>query len=342
MLVAWFALCCAFSESTSELHVSLQEDMFALAIRHAAALPTESSSDPSIDPLSGSRRLQEPTATSERRHNGKEEERVINATWQCTFPKGDCFSRQARKEGTPDNLKSCVKQENLAPLTIKFTVDLTCAKIEVAVPCDKLTKMNFDPFEMCNNDPKLLSTRCQFACKGKRYVEECIYDLDTAGLYNMSDETVDACSLQETCMSPYVEQNQLFCSGHETTNKFKPHWFSREERLPDSSEIGLSSNEVPAVQQGSAGRGHAHFVGLTFIALLLLVGSLVSYAGCSTHDSQDGKAQRACSFVLGCLEHGRSFVDRRCRSFSRIGGGYVAPDQSIETASSYTAPAMNI
>ena len=69
-----------------------------------------------------------------------------------------------------------------------------------------------------------------------------------------------------------------------------------------------NATKAPAVQQGSAGRGHAHFVGLTFIALLLLVGSLVSYAGCSTH----GQSGYMLSW-LGCCE----VNFRSCGSFPR-------------------------
>jgi len=187
------------------------------------------------------RQLHESKTTSGMRHNGTAMERIVNATWQCTFPDGNCFTSHGSQEGMPDKMNSCVKEENAGPLTVFMVIDLHCAKMDTRIHCDKLHPHPFDPFYTCTNDPNLIMAQCHLECKDGYPFEKCRFDFDKQGLFNMSDETVDTCILDATCMSPYIEQNQMLCSGHQSSSNFKPHWLNR----PLSNRVNASHDIRP-------------------------------------------------------------------------------------------------
>lgn len=167
-------------------------------------------------------------ATSEMRHNGTGLERVVNATWKCAFPQGNCFANHAPLEGMPVEMQKCIEEKNKGPLLIQITVDLHCAKMDNTVHCDSDLKQDpFDPFYTCTNDPNVLKATCQISCKNNFPFEICTFQFDQLGIFNMSDESIDVCKLDAECMSPYIEANVMFCSGHKTSANFKPHWVSR-------------------------------------------------------------------------------------------------------------------
>lgn len=165
----------------------------------------------------------------------KNGERVINATWQCTFPTAGCFKKHGAHEHRADNLKLCHKQKNLGRTIIELSYNLRCAKEENFIHCsDKRNskESKFDPYKDCNNDPNLVKAGCQLECRKGVPFQVCIYTLDQLGIFNLTDQTVKACRLEATCMSPYVEQNQMFCSSVKATKSFSPDWVKRNALNP--------------------------------------------------------------------------------------------------------------
>lgn len=197
-----------------------------------------------VVPASGSdnasRRLDASTI-SEMRHNGTHMERIVHARWQCTFPEGKCFKNHAPLEGMPEKMEKCTKETNKGPLEVEMSIDLTCAGMGAHIQCDKLHSQEFDPFQMCNNDPLLVKARCRIECRDGKPYEICNFDFDSGRMYNMSDETVDSCNLEAICKSPYVEQNEMFCSGHHTTGQHKPHWMTEDRPWAHREQHGLEA-----------------------------------------------------------------------------------------------------
>lgn len=167
-------------------------------------------------------------ASSEVRHNGTHLVRHVEAKWRCVFPDGTCYNNHAPLEGLPDKMEACVEEKNLGPLTIVMNIDLHCAHMDSKIHCDSgLSEEPFDPFHTCTNDPNLLKATCKFKCKNGYPIEECTFQFDTKGVFNMSDKTIDTCSLHAECMSRYVESNQMSCSSTKENANFKPHWQTR-------------------------------------------------------------------------------------------------------------------
>jgi len=186
------------------------------------------------------RQLQQSVVT-EMRHNGTHLERVVHAKWQCTMPEGDCAKHHAPLEGLPDQMEKCTNETNEGPLIVNMAIDLTCAGMGATIPCGTpLPRRNFDPFQMCNTDPLLVKALCHLECRGKTPFEICRFEFDGGRRYNMSDETIDLCDMQATCKSPYVEQNEMFCSGHNTTKKHKADWVLQENPWSHRGTHGLS------------------------------------------------------------------------------------------------------
>eukprot|EP00401_Gymnodinium_catenatum_P065892 CAMPEP_0117618218 /NCGR_PEP_ID=MMETSP0784-20121206/85992_1 /TAXON_ID=39447 /ORGANISM="" /LENGTH=352 /DNA_ID=CAMNT_0005422079 /DNA_START=1 /DNA_END=1059 /DNA_ORIENTATION=- len=197
--------------------------------------------------LQSGRRLE---VTSVRRHNGTAMERIVNATWDCVFPRGSCTMNHAALEGLPEKAKACTKETNKGPLDVTMEIDLNCADLGKNFDCRRgVPKEPVDPFTMCNNDPHLIKALCKFECRNGGPWEVCYFRFDSDGLFNMSDETIDVCKIESECKSMYLEQNQMLCSGHHTVGNFKPHWLSSEDPWHDRANYGLSApaaNSTPA------------------------------------------------------------------------------------------------
>lgn len=260
------------------------------------------------------------TATSSTWHNGTAEERVVNATWQCTYPEGKCFHNHAPLEGLPEKMEACVSEHNIDPLTVQMSIDLTCAGMTNVHCNEKVETRKFDPFYLCNNNPLLLTAECQMQCHDRRPFQNCTFHFDSEGVYNMSDETVDICTLEATCMSPYIEQNQMICSGHETVGKFKPHWTQRA--LPDRKR---ADHGIRGALKQQAPKSRSVSKALSTIALVLFFGSAAFGV-----------------YRLGVFSDPQRFLDgifgsARSLSISRIGGSYQAPRVDGSTRP-YTTP----
>lgn len=260
------------------------------------------------------------TATSRTWHNGTHEERVVNATWQCTYPEGKCFHNHAPLEGLPEKMEACVHEYNEDPLTVQMTIDLTCAGMTNVHCDDKMETRKFDPFYLCNNNPLLLTAECQMECKDRRPVEHCVFHFDSQGVYNMSDETVDICSLEAVCMSPYIEQNQMLCSGHQTVGKFKPHW--TQGMLPDRQRAdhgirgALKQQNPKSSFTSRAFLITLHGITKAFLKALTAI-ALVSLFGAAVFASRRPAIMQR--FIDGI------FGSARRLTISRIGGSYQAP-----------------
>lgn len=173
-------------------------------------------------------------------HNGTHFVREVRATWKCVFPEGTCFGNHAPLEGLPDKMQDCITEENEGPLTVKFVIDLHCAHMDQNIQCDSnLNTKEFDPFHTCTNDPNLLKAKCHLGCTNGYPKEYCTFEFDSIGAFNMSDRTIDTCSLQAECMSPYVEANSMFCSSHQGQSHYKPHWESRPLPSRDVANHGI-------------------------------------------------------------------------------------------------------
>lgn len=161
-------------------------------------------------------------------HNGTHMERVVDVRWECTYPKGECFARHAPLEGMPEKYEACSTSENLTALSIRMVIDLQCANVPGAA-CNTIElDRPFDPFIMCNNDPDILKATCHFECREAKPFEVCILDFDLGGKCKLDDESVELCKLEATCMSPYIERNQMVCSSHHTASNSKPHWVTED------------------------------------------------------------------------------------------------------------------
>lgn len=228
-------------------------------VRHAVqAISSHTASD-----FSGSqavRRL-EPSATSQLQHNGTHLERTVHAKWQCTFPKGDCFKVHAPMEGLPEQMDTCTEEKAVSALEVHMTIDLTCAKMDAGVNCKKVVNTKqFDPFILCNNDPLLIKAKCSIECRSgkwgrdKRPFEVCAFLFDTGGSFSMSDKTVETCNLEAACKSPYVEQNEMFCSGHNSTKKHQAHWLTEDHPWKHRENHGIEAPPPEAVEEVDAGR----------------------------------------------------------------------------------------
>lgn len=192
--------------------------------------------------------MAESAAISEMRHNGTHLERTVHAQWQCTFPKGDCFKNHAPMEGLPEQMDVCTEEKAVSALEVVMAIDLTCAKMASVMSCKKggPTGKQFDPFLLCNSDPLMLKAACHLECRykkewgaGFRPFEICMFEFDSGGKYNMSDKTVETCNLEATCKSPYVEQNEMFCSGRNTTKKHQAHWLTEEDAWKHREKHGI-------------------------------------------------------------------------------------------------------
>lgn len=155
-------------------------------------------------------------------------ERVVDATWECTFPDGNCFQDHAQMEVIPENMDACSNETSVSPTVIDITIDLQCAGIAKLIDCSRLNGRPFDPFTRCNVDSGLLKGTCSMTCIQGKPSQVCTYKFDSSGAYNMSDQTVEVCTMDASCKSPYVETNHMLCSGKKTAAGFKPHWAKGE------------------------------------------------------------------------------------------------------------------
>lgn len=244
------------------------------------------------------RRLQ-PTAASEMRHNGTHLERVVQARWQCTYPDGECYTNHAPLEGLPEKMEHCTEEKNRGPLIVDMVINLQCAGLDGHIKCERSgPQEEFDPFYACNNDPLLLKARCHIDCRDSKPFEVCTFEFDAAGAFNMSDETIETCNLEAACKSPYVEQNEMFCSGHATAKGHKPHWLS-EDAWAHRAQNGLQAppasagmtveaqplaaeRQVPQVlpQAGGEGTSGEVFWAVVWVMLLIAGGLLAWRLGC--------------------------------------------------------------
>jgi len=174
-------------------------------------------------------RRAESAVTSEMRHNGTGMERVVDATWECVFPDGDCFKEHAHMEAIPENMDACSNETNINATVINVTIDLQCAGLSHLIDCRMLDGKLFDPFKRCNVDSGMLKATCGMTCIQDKPSQVCVYEFDTSRAYNMSDETIEICTMDASCKSPYVEQNHMLCSGKKTAAGFKPHWLQGEQ-----------------------------------------------------------------------------------------------------------------
>lgn len=206
--------------------------------------------------------------------------RVVNATWECTKPSGDCFANHAAQEGLPTGLKGCVNETNAADLTVIMEIDLHCLKYDNKIHCDKdLNKNPFDPFYLCNNDPALITAVCQMRCKMGYPFEICTFNFDPQGKYNMSssreDMAIDICGLEAACMSPYIEHNEIYCSGHKEVHSWKPAWLQRpmppRGRAWHEIKAPLQSSQQEKKSEAGAVSGLVHWVLLLGASMLLCV-----------------------------------------------------------------------
>lgn len=193
------------------------------------------------------------TAKSEMKHNGTHMERNIHAKWQCTFPQGDCYKKHAPMEGLPEQMDKCTKEKALQPLEIEMTIDLKCAGVDSLVDCSRSgSSKPYDPLLLCNTDPMLLQAKCHTECrkngKNGKVLEICVFKFDTSGTFNMSDSTVETCTLDAMCKSPYVEQNEMFCSGHNSTKKHKAHWLTEDRAWKHRETHGIEAPPASAAE----------------------------------------------------------------------------------------------
>lgn len=211
-------------------------------------------------------------------------ERIVNETWDCTFPEGDCFTRSAHQEGLPTHLDNCINETNLTPLKLLMEIDLHCANMDASLKCDEKLPTNrpFDPFYLCNNDPLVMEAQCLLECRNGFPWQICTFQFDKSGQLRMDDETIEVCNLDAACRSPYLEQNQIFCSGMKTVDGHKAPWFRREivrrhakediaavNRRRSNSAIN-SASAVP--HPSAAGAAWGFFLATIVVAMLIVLG----------------------------------------------------------------------
>lgn len=102
----------------------------------------------------------------------------------------------------------------------------------------------YDPYKNCNNEPNLVKAECQLQCRKGTPFQVCVYTLDQLGIFKLTDKTVGVCRFESTCMSPYVEQNQMFCSSLKTVKKFSPDWAKRKELNPHKALMKREAEET--------------------------------------------------------------------------------------------------
>lgn len=216
-----------------------------LAARAASIAASATDDGPGGSDADAPRRLDASTV-SEMRHNGTHMERIVHARWQCTFPEGKCFAHHAPLEGMPEKMDKCTQEANKGALAVEMAIDLDCAGMGGQIDCDRITPQEFDPFQLCNNDPLLVKATCHLECRKHVPFELCRFEFDTGRTYNMSDDTVDSCNMEAICKSPYIEQNEMFCSGHHTTQKHQPHWITEERPWVHREKHGLEAPPPPS------------------------------------------------------------------------------------------------
>mmetsp|Transcript_90040 Transcript_90040/g.159460 ORF Transcript_90040/g.159460 Transcript_90040/m.159460 type:complete len:288 (+) Transcript_90040:432-1295(+) len=260
------------------------------------------------------------------RHNGTAMERVVNASWRCVFPQGNCFANHAPLEGLPEKMQNCITEKSVGPLQVQIIIDLHCAKMDNSLHCDSTLKQTpFDPFYTCTNDPNVVKATCRISCVNNYPVETCLFQFDSQGIFNMSDETIDICRLEAECMSPYVESNTMFCSGHKSAGEFKPHWESRPTPNRVYATHGIrGSRPTPAPPQGESAGSEL----LWFIAMLVLAVSGLAAATRMGYFPQLAKWFDALS--------------GSARSVPRFGTPYQAPSVTGQSGRSmqYVAPSV--
>lgn len=54
----------------------------------------------------------------------------------------------------------------------------------------------------------------------------------------------EQCKQEATCKSPYVEQDEMFCSGNASLQKHKPHWLTEDFLHPPGTVPQALTNGV--------------------------------------------------------------------------------------------------
>lgn len=233
--------------------------------------------------------------------NGTMLVRTVDARWECTFPEGNCFTSHAPLEGMPEKLDACTKEENQGPLTVNMVVDLHCAGMALMIQCNEhLNSQPFDPFYYCNNDPLLIVAQCHLECHDSFPFEVCTFNFDQRGIFNMSDKTIDTCQMQGTCKSPYIEQNQMYCSTHDSAMSFVPHWINQERPWKSRSNNSLQAPHMmmkmraPVQQEGPTVIGQVLWVCATFALIAAVSVALYRY----TQRADDETESACCGYCL--------------------------------------------
>eukprot|EP00929_Paragymnodinium_shiwhaense_P037841 TRINITY_DN20084_c0_g3_i1.p1 TRINITY_DN20084_c0_g3~~TRINITY_DN20084_c0_g3_i1.p1 ORF type:complete len:440 (-),score=74.88 TRINITY_DN20084_c0_g3_i1:157-1476(-) len=288
-----------------------------------------------LDDITHSRWL-DSRASSHQRHNGTHLVRIVNATWDCVFREGGCYGNKAPMEEMGEQLATCMKQHNEGPLSIVMEIDMECAGLKDVVDCSagNVRFNDFDPFKDCNNNALLLTARCRPECRqGKAKGEHrkpwhvCVFNFDSSGVYNMSDETVETCVLESQCKSPYVEVHEMFCSGHMISKDYKPSWLSSQDPWQHRASHSLKR---PAVRQQSAGAQPPQDPPMSFLSQLLwicaiaLVFVLGVKCAASACPEVDRGLQLICAVALEARDYllGRPADHARC---SHIASCYQPP-----------------
>eukprot|EP00811_Abedinium_folium_P001219 NODE_11114_length_1307_cov_3.244915.p2 GENE.NODE_11114_length_1307_cov_3.244915~~NODE_11114_length_1307_cov_3.244915.p2 ORF type:complete len:260 (-),score=63.86 NODE_11114_length_1307_cov_3.244915:526-1305(-) len=249
---------------------------------------------------------------------------------------GDCFHRHAPDELLPADVHKCKKEKLLAPLVVELVTDLKCANLDMLIHCDgNLDTVKHDAYEKCNNDPLLVDVECQQYCVDANPFEKCVYTLDKKGMFNLSDKTVTMCRLDTTCMSPYVEQHQMYCSGHKKTMAFSPDWKTKKgTHNPHNDRTfmsGVARGKIKDVifrsrmPKASEVRWFFAFVGVILISIFFCVRS-----GLCREIAARVELQRSARRVAP-----RGGVDHVVPPFKSSPGAYVAPHARPPPAATY-------
>lgn len=276
-------------------------------------------------------------------HNGTHFVSHVDAKWKCVFPDGTCFHDHAPLEGLPDEMDKCITEKNIQPLIIEMNIDLNCifdgpsgTAMDSMIHCDaSLRKEPFDPFHTCTNDPNLVKATCHFDCKSGHPHQICTFELDSIGAFNMSDVTIEACSMYNECSSPYVENHQMWCSTHKAQGEFKPHWQSRPLPKRGSVDNGL---RAPPPQPKT--EGPSLFLGsLWAVALLAMVlGVFVMLMRLGIVPEPERLHELWLTFTEGTLFASKRRVPRyRAPPVGGEGGQYVAPSGPVTSGGAVAA-----
>mmetsp|Transcript_500 Transcript_500/g.1336 ORF Transcript_500/g.1336 Transcript_500/m.1336 type:complete len:166 (+) Transcript_500:1-498(+) len=130
--------------------------------------------------------------------------------------------------------------------------------------------------------------------------------------------------MEAVCKSPYIEQNQMFCSGRNATKKFRPHWVQEELPWKHRFNHGIEAPRgVPEVRNAPSTQTDAMSSTLWMAATAMIASGALLVA------QRQGLVERCAGLCALALRDRREL---------KIGAPYRAPRITGMQPMEYVAP----